>query len=298
MRTVKAASGLLLIFISLLLLMPAFSAGGPEEAGSGELLLASDAIGELQDTEGAVSPANGKQGLKGSETASAPAADEPFSESLARFVTNPIVVPILLTIAGLGLLLELFTPGVGIPGGIGLIALVLYFYGHFVAGIAGYGAIMLLVIGLILLAVEFILPGGIIGFFGLLLVLGSVFLAGDDFQATAVSVLIALIIASAGMVIIVKFFGKRLHLFKRVILNDSTDTESGYVSTVNRPELIGQIALSLTPLRPSGTIELGDERIDAVSEGRFIDAGKNVKIIKVEGSRIVVRELKLEEEEL
>ena len=37
-------------------------------------------------------------------------------------------------------------------------------------------------------------------------------------------------------------------------------------------------------------IELDGERIDVVSEGSYIDRGKNVTIVKVEGSRIVVRE--------
>ena len=106
-----------------------------------------------------------------------------------------------------------------------------------------------------------------------------------------------MIVATVGMVIVVKFFGKRLDLFKRIILTDATDTEHGYVSTTNRPELVGKIAHSVTALRPSGTIRLDDERIDAVSEGRFIDNGKDVKIIKVEGSRIVVRELEKQEEE-
>ena len=71
---------------------------------------------------------------------------------------------------------------------------------------------------------------------------------------------------------------------------DATDTESGYVSNVNRVELLGRIAKTSTPLRPSGAIELDGERIDVVSEGSYIDKGKSVIIVKVEGSRIVVRE--------
>ena len=106
----------------------------------------------------------------------------------------------------------------------------------------------------------------------------------------AISVLIAVAIAVIGMVIIMKFFGKKLHLLNKVVLMDATDTESGYVSNVNRVELLGRIAKTSTPLRPSGTIELDGERIDVVSEGSYIDKGKNVTIVKVEGSRIVVRE--------
>ncbi|WP_205847841.1 NfeD family protein [Planococcus halocryophilus] len=248
-------------------------------------------------SEGTVSSLSELLALKGFQDATIVTIDETFSESLARFLTNPFIVPILLSFAGLGLLLELFTPGVGVPGFIGMVFLLLFFYGHLVAGLAGYESIILLIIGFGLLVAEFIIPGGVAGFLGVAAILGSILLAGGDLKTTAIAVLIAMVVATVGMVIVVKFFGKRLSLFKRIILTDATDTASGYVSTTNRPELVGKIARTLTALRPSGTIQLDDERIDAVSEGRFIDSGKNVKIIKVEGSRIVVRELDKQEEE-
>lgn len=268
------------------------------QAGKGKLLTLSASEAEkVNYSEGTVSSIDELLELKNFENPTIVTVDETFSETLARFLTNPIVVPILLSIAFLGLILEMFTPGVGVPGIIGFTSLMLFFYGHLVAGLAGYEAIVLLVIGFGLLATEFFVPGGIIGFLGLAAIFGSILLAGGDFQTTAVAILIALIVATAGMVILLKFFGKRLHLFDRIILNDATDTESGYVSNVNRTELVGQTALTMTALRPSGTIKLNDERIDAVSEGRFVDPGKQVKIIKVEGSRIVVREIDQEGEE-
>src|SRR5699024_829624 len=70
-----------------------------------------------------------------------------FAEKLARFITNPVVVPILLSIASIGLVLELYSPGFGIAGGMGLSALILFFFGHYVAGVAGYEALILFVVG-------------------------------------------------------------------------------------------------------------------------------------------------------
>ena len=67
----------------------------------------------------------------------------------------------------------------------------------------------------------------------------------------AIYVLIALVVAAIGTVIIIKFFGKKLHLLNKVVLMDSTDTESGYVSNVNGTELVGRIGKTSTPLRPS-----------------------------------------------
>lgn len=222
--------------------------------------------------------------------------EETLAEEVARFITNPFIVPILLSIASLGLIVELYSPGFGIAGTMGLTAIALFFFGHLVAGLAGLESIILFVVGLVLIFAEFVLPGGIAGIIGLALVIGSILLAGGNVVSMGISILIALIVAILGMVIIVKFFGKKINVFNKMILRDTTSTEHGYVSNVNRNELIGMLGKSMTPLRPSGTIMLVGERIDAVTEGGYIDAGKVVKIIKVEGSRIVVREAKEEEE--
>jgi membrane-bound serine protease (ClpP class) len=122
-------------------------------------------------------------------------------------------------------------------------------------------------------------------------VIGSIMLAGGNLMQMGISILIALLIAVIAMILLVKVFGKKMKLFNKIILKDSTNTESGYVSNANRLELIGKVGTAKTPLRPSGTILIEDERIDAVTEGGYIQVNQNVKVVKVEGSRIVVREL-------
>src|SRR5699024_8536680 len=86
-----------------------------------------------------------------------------IAEEVARFLTNPIVVPILLSIASLGFIVELYSPGFGIPGSMALVSLILFFYAHIVAGLAGMEAILLLILGIILIVIEFFIPGGIVG---------------------------------------------------------------------------------------------------------------------------------------
>lgn len=228
--------------------------------------------------------------------ASITTVNETFAEKIARFITNPIIVPILLSVASLGLIVELYSPGFGVAGTMGLISIALFFFGHTVAGLAGHESIIIFLIGIGFIIAEFFLPGAIAGIIGLALIIGSILLAGGNVFHMGISVLIALIVAIVGMVIIMKFFGKKINLFNKMILTDATDTEHGYVSNVNRVELIGKKAKSMTPLRPSGTIMFEDERIDAVTEGGYVDAGKVVKIIKVEGSRTVVREVREGEE--
>lgn len=220
--------------------------------------------------------------------------DETFTETLARFITHPIVVPILLSIASLGLIVELYSPGFGVAGTMGLISLVLFFFGHMVAGLAGYETIIIFVIGIILILAELFLPGGISGVLGAAAIIFSIILAGGNVVQMSIAVLIALTVAIVGMVMMMKFFGKKLKVLNKVILSDATTTELGYVSNENRLDLVGKVAVTMTALRPAGTIRIQDERIDAVSDGSYIEKDKHVTIIKVEGSRIVVREIKEE----
>ena len=214
-----------------------------------------------------------------------------LAEEVARFVTHPVVIPILLSIASLGLILELYSPGFGIPGILGIVSLLLFFYGHIIAGLAGMEAVILLVLGIILIILEFFVPGGILGLIGAAAIIGSLFLAGYDLAHMSLSIAIAFIVAIVAGVILYKWIGMERGIFKKLILRERTTSELGYVSNVDRKDLIGKTGVTVTPLRPAGTILLDDERLDVVSEGRFIEKDKEVQIIHVEGMKIVVREI-------
>ncbi|WP_078545560.1 NfeD family protein [Litchfieldia alkalitelluris] len=214
-----------------------------------------------------------------------------FAEKLARFITHPIVVPILLSIGSLGLVLELYSPGFGIPGIMGASALGLFFFGHLVAGLAGLESLILFIVGIVLILLEFVVPGGILGLIGFGAILTSMFLATDDIGHMAISLVIAIGITLVVSIILFKVFGKRMRILRKIILSDSTNTESGYISNVTRVELIGMEGHALTALRPSGTALINNERLDVVTEGGFIEKNKKVVVVKTEGTRIVVREV-------
>lgn len=214
-----------------------------------------------------------------------------LAEEIARFVTSPIVIPILLSIASIGLIVELYSPGFGVAGTMGLIALLLFFYGHIIAGLAGMEAITLLVTGIILLVLELFVPGGILGLIGASAIVVSLFLAGYDLTHMAISISIAIVVAIVSFIILFKWVGTERGLFNKIVLRDRTTTEQGYVSAKSRTDLIGKTGISVTPLRPAGTIVINHERLDVVTEGNYIEQNKNVKIIHVEGMRIVVREI-------
>lgn len=217
-------------------------------------------------------------------------AEPSFFANLAGFLIHPAVIPIILTIGCLGIVMELFTPRIGLPGIIGIAAFALFFYGHLTTGIAGIMSLVLFAAGIILILLEVVLPGGIIGIIGFGAFLASFFLATDNYVHMAFSLLIAFTVSILTMIVMIKVYDRKMKFFKKLILTDATTTESGYVSNRNRIELIGVIGTALTDLRPSGTVLVEDERIDVVTEGSFIEKGTKVKIIKTEGSRIVVRE--------
>ncbi len=262
------------------------------DAGVGKLLTLTESEAlEVGYSEGKKATFEDVLKATGFEDAEVVTTSETITEKMARFITNPVVVPILLSIAGLGLVVELYSPGFGVPGTMGITSLLLFFYGHHVAGFAGSESIILFIIGAGLIVTEFFIAGGIAGVLGALAIVGSIIMAGGNPVYMAISVIIALAIAAIGAVIIIKFFGRKLHLLNKFVLMDATDSESGYVSNVNRVELLEKIAETVTPLRPAGTVELDGERIDVVSQGSYIEKGKKVIILKVEGSRVVVREL-------
>ncbi|MBB6448828.1 membrane-bound serine protease (ClpP class) [Geomicrobium halophilum] len=216
-------------------------------------------------------------------------AEVSLAEQVTRWITNPMVIPLLLSVGGIGLLWELFSPGFGLPGLVGLGSLGLFFFGHMFAGFAGMEAIILLILGLILIVVEVAFTGfGLFGLLGVASIIGSVFLASFDTTQILVSVFIAMVLVSVAAVLLFKYFGK-IGFMQKLVLSDTFGTDEGYISRSERQDLVGQIGRSLTPLRPSGLMFISGEHFDVVTEGNYVEEGSDVKVISVSGSRIVVR---------
>lgn len=215
---------------------------------------------------------------------------------LADFLTSAFVSTLLLTVGLGGIVIEMFTPGFGFPGGIGLTALALYFGGSMLAGISGWEAILLFLLGLILLVVEvFVLPGfGVAGISGFAAVFVSVFLATPD-PATAVkSLVIALLGAIVLAVVLLRFLPSR-KVLSRLVLSMGETPERGYVAPdTSLSAHVGKRGVAVSNLRPAGTIELEDRFVDVVTSGEFIAQGTPVEVIEVEGMRVVVKEIREE----
>ncbi len=212
-----------------------------------------------------------------------------LAEEVARFITSPIVIPILLSIASLGFVAELYTPGFGIAGTMGITALILFFYGHFIAGLAGFEVIVMFGVGIALIISELFFTSGILGIIGGISVLISLILAGYDFTQMALSIMIALIVAIVAAVYFYKNLEKKDGLFSKLILQDQATKDKGYHSSLSKESYLGKKGITLTPLRPSGSAEIEGERVDVITQGELIEPNVTIRVIEVEGVRVVVK---------
>ncbi|EJL22272.1 nodulation protein NfeD [Brevibacillus sp. BC25] len=215
-------------------------------------------------------------------------------ELVARWVTSPIVMSLLLIIGLGGIVVELFAPGFGVAGTISLVAFSLYFFGHYVAGFANWLHIGLFVIGILLMLLEIFLPGGIVGAIGFVSIVTGLVMAAYDTQQGLASLGVAALITAIVTFMLVKKYGVK-GLFNKFVLGDTQRNEEGYVAPRDQRELEGKSGIALTPLRPAGVVKVGGKRVDAVSVGGFIEAGTAITVVQVEGTRIVVAELEQKE---
>ena len=225
------------------------------------------------------------------------AVDINWAEMVVRFLTSPIVSPLLLSLGILALLAEVKAGAHGIGLLVGLASLGLFFGSSLILGLAGMEEVILLGLGFVAVAVEvFLLPGfGVAGILGALLIGAAVVLAmlgnfptgGDVVQALAVlgaSVFITLAVAFAWF----------RHLpnsrrFRGLIHQESSLSAEGYVSALPRGDLVGKQGVALTDLRPAGVATVDGERIDVVTEGEYVHATSPIEILRAEGYRHVVR---------
>ena len=215
-----------------------------------------------------------------------------IAENLARFLTNPYVMTILLLLGLGGIAIELFAPGFGVPGIVGIAAFVLYFFGHYVAGFAGLEHIILFVAGIVLMILEMFIPSfGILGVIGFISLVSGIILAAYKTEQALASLGLAVLGAVLVLLIFFRFF-KRRGVWNKFVLRDEFKTESGYVSSAPKKHLLGKTGTAVTVLRPAGIALIDGERIDVVADGEFIPAGQAVRVVQVEGARVVVRSLK------
>jgi membrane-bound serine protease (ClpP class) len=215
------------------------------------------------------------------------------------FVTSPYISALLLSLGGLGLLVEIRTPGFGIPGFLGLLFIGLFFGGHMLNEVPNaYFVALIFVVGLALIVLEvFVIPGfGVAGILGLLLMLGSIFYTffqSTDDVGTALLWLSISVIFTSVLAILATMFLPKSAPFQRFALSTVMSTDQGYHSAGSQDfeSFLGKTGIALTPLRPAGTVRIDNKRLDVVTVGDFIAENTPVQVLEVEGSKISVEAL-------
>nr|WP_210618804.1 NfeD family protein [Mammaliicoccus lentus] len=211
--------------------------------------------------------------------------------SFGDFISSPIITLILTCIIFLGALYQLYSERINFAGIASFICTLIFFIGFVIVDEISLMSVLLFSIGVILVIIELFVVGAVIGILGFIAIIGSFILVGDNLLIMGAIIAVALILTTIEWVILVKGFNRKIPFFEKVILRDSTNKESGYTSHDDRSHLIGKVCTTFTALRPSGIILVDDDRIDAVSDGNFIQKDQQVKIVQVEGTRVVVREI-------
>jgi membrane-bound serine protease (ClpP class) len=230
-------------------------------------------------------------------------ARDDWLEQVAEFFREPLVNFILIMVGIVGLIMELKLPGTTVPGVIAAICFVLFFWAYSFVGQFTLLAILLFVLGLFLIGLEiFVIPGfGFTGISGIVLLISSLVLVtlermpqtsqdwvslGSTFGTFGLSLVSALAAA-----FLLAWYLPSIPYANRLVLQPPNDeSQEGGQGFVN-PALLGAIGVAATPLRPAGKAQIGDDFLDVIAEGDYVQPGSRVQIIEIEGNRIVVKEI-------
>ena len=142
--------------------------------------------------------------------------------------------------------------------------------------------VALFMVGLFLIAADFFVPSGgllsILGIGGIVTSLVMIFIDGHYWTGGF------LVFFGIVAIPLIVFWG-----LNRLTLKSSLPEVEGTMKEMEDPGLIGAKGVALTPLRPSGSAEIGDRRRDVVAEGGFVEPGGEITVVHVEGNKIVVR---------
>lgn len=224
-------------------------------------------------------------------------------DKLIAWLMNPYLQSVLIMIMIGGIYFELQTPGIGFPIAASLVSALLYFAPLYLEGLASHWEILIFIIGLILLAIEvFAIPGfGVTGISGIVLLFTGMAMAmvqNADFEFsvayfTPVFRAFTIVVGSGLLAFLVMLFtADRLFnspLLKFMTLQTKEDKDLGYMSFDSAlGDLIGEKAVAVTVLRPSGRISIKNKLYDAVSDFGFIEKGTAVKVVRFEHGQLYV----------
>ena len=246
-----------------------------------------------------------KAGLKGEAVRFEPSG----FEQLAFWLTA--LAPLLLLGGILGAYIEFKIPGFGIAGIISVVCFALFFLGHYFAGLAGWEAVALFLLGVVFVLVEVFIFGHstiIVGVLGVLFMFAALLWAmidrypGQSFFPTGQMLKIPLLnmfltfLGAAILIVILARYLPQTSVYRRFILSTTNPPGPSLAGAprsfaTSLPLSPGMRGRALTILRPSGKAEFENHVVDVVTEGEFIAPETPVAIISTDGMRVVVKGL-------
>ncbi len=228
--------------------------------------------------------------------------DESWSENFVKFIGT--IAPILMMIGFGALYSELRSPGFGVFGIVGIVCLSLVFGGQYLVGLADYTELVLIAIGVVLLGFEiFVIPGfGIAGIFGIAFIMAGTVLSFQDFviprpqmpwqrDLFISNILMVLGSLFGSMVLALLFFKYIVPQMSRVVSGpylQHTMAQCKIDPEIPLKVFVGDEGVVTKPLRPSGSVRIGDDVYDVITDGEYLDSGTQVRVIEARSNRIVV----------
>lgn len=156
-------------------------------------------------------------------------------------------------------------------------------------GTIGWVPAICLLVGVVLVIIEMFTPGfAAPGITGIILIITGVVLTSNTLLEGLIWMLVIMAILTIALVIALRSATKGALSRTPLVLKNMASREEGYLSVDDMEFFVGKTGTSLTSLRPAGTADFDGVRLDVVTEGNYIEKGASVKILKVEGRRIVV----------
>ncbi|OOM74192.1 hypothetical protein CLPUN_40740 [Clostridium puniceum] len=153
--------------------------------------------------------------------------------------------------------------------------------------------VLLLIIGFGLILLEMHIPGfGVPGIIGTICLILAVVLTAQNFAQALVMALAILAVLGTMLGVVLTHFTKG-KFFKPLILSDEQKKEHGYISSSDLDYLLGKKGVTVTDLRPAGSVDIDGVKFDVISEGEYISSGTKVEIVKVSGVKLLVKKTKI-----
>jgi membrane-bound ClpP family serine protease len=231
------------------------------------------------------------------------ALSEPgWADRLLDALASPGLAWLLLLIGGVGLYIELHTPGFGLGGFVSMVAFIVYFWSQYLHGTSGWLEVMLFLAGLFCLAAEiFVLPGfGVLGLGGGVLLIASLVLASQSFVLPAndyqIRQLQWSLLGILGAAVGVSLLGVLLRrwlpstpVLRNVLLEPPPADD---VIDENRlEELVGLEGTTTTRLAPAGKARIHGRLQEVTSDGPLVEPGMPIRVVEVRGGRVLVKPL-------